>query len=136
MEFQKNWIVSASAICSVLGIMLIYFASASIKPVEVQISDLSFDYVGKVATVSGTIVYKKEHPAGHIFLTLSDGENKLQVPIFYGVVKNLEGSDTTKEMLKYKTYLTVTGMVDEYNGELQIVPRNADDIEVNGINND
>ena len=132
MELAKNWLVAASAISSVLGLLLIYFASINTKPVEIQISDLSFDYVGKVATVSGSIVYKKEHPAGHIFLTLSDGQNKIQVPIFSGLAKNLEDSDVTKEMLKPKAFITVTGTVDEFNGELQIVPRKSGDIALSG----
>ncbi len=132
MEISKKQLVSASAISCILGLLLIYFASLNTKPTELEISDLSFDYVGKVATVSGNIVYKKEHPAGHIFLTLSDGKNKLQVPVFSGVVNNMDGTDLTKGMLTYKTFVTVTGTVDEYNGELQIVPRKASDIVVNG----
>ncbi len=132
MEFSKKHLLLVSAFSSVIGLLFIYFASVNTKPVEIQISDLSFDFVGKIATVSGSIIHKKTHPAGHIFLTLSDGENKIQVPIFSGVARSLDGNDLTEEMLRYKTFLTVTGTVDEYNGELQIVPRKAGDIVVNG----
>ena len=132
MEFTKNRLLLASALSSAVGLLLIYFASTNTKPVEIQISDLSFDYVGRVATISGTIITKKESQAGHIFLTLSDGKNKIQVPIFSAVAKNLEGNDITKQMLGYKTFVTITGTVDEYNGELQIVPRKASDIVIGG----
>ncbi len=128
MEFSRKHLLLVSAISSVTGLLFIYFASVNTNPIEIQISDLSFDYVGKIATVSGSIAYKKTHPAGHIFLTLSDGENKIQVPIFSGVARTLEENDLTEKMLRYKTFITVTGTVDEYNGELQIVPRKAGDI--------
>ena len=125
----ENRMVLVSFLLSFVGLILIYLSALHIKPKEVGLGEINFDMVGRIVTTSGDVVYKREHPSGHIFLTISDGDNKVQVPIFAGLRAHLEEKmdlDEIREGVK----LRVTGMVGEYRGQLQVIPRKVGDVEV------
>ncbi|MDI6798857.1 MAG: OB-fold nucleic acid binding domain-containing protein [Candidatus Aenigmarchaeota archaeon] len=109
-----------------LGLILIYLAASNIQPREVRLSEITSELIGRTVTTSGKIIYKSFHPAGHIFLTVSDGKGKLQVPLFAGFVNKLDDADDFKKGIK----IEVTGLVEEYRGSLQVVPRKVGDIKI------
>lgn len=125
----KNFFTIVCFLCSFLGLALIYFSALNIQPQEVRISDINFEFLGKTVKTSGKIVYSNSHPSGHLFLTISDGKKKLQVPLFSSFMEKLS-ERIDKNELKEGRVISITGTVSEYRGELQVIPRKVEDIEV------
>jgi DNA/RNA endonuclease YhcR with UshA esterase domain len=72
----------------------------------------------------------RTHSAGHIFLTLSDGDSRIEVPIFSSLANQLSANGITKYDLRKGKIVRITGIVGEYKGQLQVVPRKASDIQI------
>ena len=126
----KDPLLFLSLICSFIGLVLIYFAARNLQPKEMSISEITPELIGRTVTTHGIIVYKKVHPEGHVFLTISDNKTKIQVPLFAGYMKSLEERNLTKRDFKVGEELIVSGLVDEYRGSLQIIPRKLNDVRI------
>jgi len=123
----------ACFICSIVGLALIYLAALSLQPIKVDLDEISFDLVGRSVTSEGKIVYKKVHSAGHLFLTLEAQGSKIQVPIFAGLMNRLREKGMTEKNFSVGNRLVITGLVSEYKGQLQIIPRKVEDIRLNHV---
>ncbi|MEM5834553.1 MAG: OB-fold nucleic acid binding domain-containing protein [Candidatus Aenigmatarchaeota archaeon] len=126
---MENFFTLLCFFCSILGLILIYFSALSIQPQEVKISEITFEFVGKSVRTSGKIIYANSHPSGHLFLTVTDGKKKLQIPLFSSFMEKLK-ERIGEEELKEGKIISLTGIVGEYKGELQIIPRKVEDIKV------
>jgi len=118
-----NKILVASLIISLVGISLLFYISKNSKPNFVPIKEIDSTYIGKTITTTGRIV-SITYSKGNIFLTIYDKNSSINVPIFSNVAKYLDIN------LKKGQKISVSGIVDEYKGKLQIVPRKASDIKV------
>ena len=134
MSIKKNKLVYISLVSSVVGLILIYFAARSVQAKPIPISDITFDMVGRSVKTTGFISYKSTHQDGHIFLTLSDEDySRIQVPLFAGYVSSFERNNkqrATTDDLRRGSIIEVEGLVGEYRGQLQIVPRKPDDLKI------
>ena len=134
MVLSKNRLVYICIVCSVVGLALIYIAARSIKPSSTPISGITFDMVGRSVKTTGYISYKSSHPNGHIFLTIADGDgSRIQVPLFAGFVSSFERNNmqhATADELRRGAVVEVEGLVGEYRGQLQVVPRKPDDLKI------
>ncbi|MCI5726596.1 MAG: exodeoxyribonuclease VII large subunit [Clostridium sp.] len=84
--------------------------------------EITPESVGKNITIDCVILSTYKHPNGHTFLTVKTSANQeMQVPIFNNI-----GYDGDK--LKAGDILRVTGKVEEYKGELEVIPNNNSDI--------
>ena len=87
----------------------------------VLISSITKESIGDSVAIIGEISRRYDHKNGHVFLTLSEANKSIEVPIFSN--KNIETSKyTTGSMVKVK------GEVGEYKGKLQVIPDNSNDI--------
>lgn len=86
-----------------------------------EISSITKQLVGSEVTTKGKVIERREHQKGHVFLTLEDNSGKILVPIFAD--KNIESNKFQKNK-----ELQVTGTVDIYNNELEIIPNKASDV--------
>ncbi len=112
-------------VCSLLaifGIFLLYFIARFSQAEYVPIEKIDSTYIGKTIRTSGKIV-AVTYSKGNVFLTIYD-KKSLDVPIFSNVAKYLEYN------FKKGQEISVVGIVDEYKGKLQIIPRKASDIKV------
>lgn len=130
MNFKGNLLIIICLLCSVAGLVLIYFAAINIQPMQLQLSEINFELVGRTVRTTGYISYKNSHPNGHLFLTITDGKAKLQVPLFAGFVTALEGNGLTKDDFRKGRRIVVEGLISEYRGQLQIIPRKPEDIKI------
>ena len=117
---------------SLFGLALIYYAARMIQPVQIPISDIDSSLVGRKVATTGYITNRKFHKNGHIFLTISDGQTKIQVPIFSNLVNALPSSNFDLSQLNTGKEISVIGLVDFYKGQLQLIPQKPDDIKVVG----
>jgi len=134
MELKKNLLVIICLLSSIFGLVLIYVAATKIQPLEMELGEIDSQLIGRTVRVSGYIAYKNLNPAGHVFLTVSSGKAKIQVPLFAGLMSKLNENGLSEEKLEKGARISITGMVDEYRGSLQIVPRKVEDIKILGDN--
>jgi len=127
-------ITTLSAVCSITGLILIYFAARGVQAAPIPISEINFEMVGRSVKTSGFIAYRSGHPNGHIFLTIEDGyDAKVQVPLFAGFVEAFERNNkqkATTDDLRRGSLIEIEGLVGEYRGQLQVVPRKPDDLKI------
>ena len=126
----KNHLVTISLICSLAGLSLIYIADINLQPVQLKIREITFEMVGRKVTTTGYINYVRTHPEGHLFLTIGYNDDKIEVPLFNGFVSSLEGNGLSEDDFQKGKRIIVEGLVDEYQGQLQIVPRRPEDIKL------
>ena len=132
MKLAKNFLLILSLFVSVIGLVLIYFASLNIDPKKTTISDITADMEGRKISVTGYLVQKRETKEGHLFLTVSDNKSTIQVPVFSDLTKSLAQNGITSKDFHTKDKLSVKGTVEIYKGSLQIVPKKPADIKILG----
>lgn len=130
MELKNNKMIAICLLSSVVGIILIYVAAIRMQPTTIEMEEINSNFMGKVVTTEGYISYKSIHPAGHVFLTISKNNKKIQIPLFAGFMEKLRESGITEKDLVNKRKVVITGTLDEYNGQLQIVPRKVEDVKI------
>lgn len=132
VSLAKNSLVFICFILSAVGLGLIYIAAINIQPALLSLEEVDSQLIGRSVKTSGYISYKKIHPEGHVFLTISENGRKIQVPLFAGFMNALNGNGLTENDLKKGVKISVSGLVGEYKGQLQIIPRKPDDVEILG----
>lgn len=122
-----RYIVLGSLSMSIAGLFLIYVTAANVEPENIEIGEIGGDLIGSTVSTEGQIKSVREHENGHLFLEISDGETDLQVPVFSNVARHMD-----KRIFKKGFSVKVTGVVDEYRRQLQIIPRKPEDVVLTG----
>lgn len=134
MESVSKKIVYICLAIAIVGTVSIYYLSTKIETPMIEISEITFDYVGTPAKVKGFIVSRYDHENGHIFLTITDGEDRsLDVPLFSSFVDTYDAHNRQKaqiEELRKGTLVEIEGLVGEYKGQLQLVPKEPNDLKI------
>ena len=128
----KNYLLILSLFTSVIGLVLIYFASLNIEPQKIAISDITADMEGRKISTTGYLTQKRETKEGHLFLTISTNKSAIQVPIFSDLNKNLADNGITPKDFHLKNIIAIRGTLEIYKGSLQIVPKKASDVKILG----
>lgn len=118
-----------SLVSSVVGLIIIYIAAINFQPVQMTISSIDASIIGRTASTTGYITYARTSPQGHFFITISDNSTSLQIPLFAGYIQSAK-IDT--EQFKVGKRISVTGLVDQYQGQMQIIPQKLGDVSVIG----
>jgi DNA/RNA endonuclease YhcR with UshA esterase domain len=122
---SEKVVMRLSLLCSLTGLAAIYVAAANTRPAVTAISSLNNDFIGTNVMISGRIVDLYDHIDGHLFLKLRDDSGGvISVPIFARVRSQLE------EPVELLDFVQVTGMVKEYEGELEVIPDKASDLRI------
>ena len=79
--------------------------------------------VGQIATIVGEVVNKNKTAQGHLIIQVADRTGQIRVIIF----ADKSGDENIVELGQM---LKIVGKVIEYQGSLEIVPRNAKDVSV------
>jgi DNA/RNA endonuclease YhcR with UshA esterase domain len=127
---EKNFLVLFCFITSIIGLILIYIAAINLEPEQIELKEINIELVGRSVLSKGEIVHKKSHDAGHLFLTISDRDTNIQVPLFSGYLNSLKEVNITKDNLEVGKIISVSGLVSEYQGQIQIIPRRIDDVKI------
>ncbi len=116
-------ILIGSIVTAVIGTFLLFYVAKISEPNFIPLNEIDSTYVGRTVSTSGritSITYSK----GNIFLTIYDKNSTISVPIFSNVAKHLDAP------LRKGQRIIVSGLVNEYRGKIQVVPRKASDIRV------
>lgn len=133
MKLSKRFLLLASLLVSLAGLVLIYIAAISLEPKQITISDITAEMEGRKVSTTGHLVEKREHKDGHLFLTIEDNKTKIQVPLFSDLMKKLNDVGITKNDFTLGSTISVEGTLESYKGNLQIVPRKLDDVKILGV---
>jgi DNA/RNA endonuclease YhcR with UshA esterase domain len=126
----KDFLTLICFITSAVGLVLIYVAAINLEPKQIELKEINPELVGRSVSTTGKIVYRKTHDAGHLFLTISDDDTKIAVPLFAGYLNTLKEVGLTENDFYEGTEILVSGLVDEYQGQLQIIPRRVNDVKI------
>jgi len=122
---SENLMTKLSLLCSLTGIAALYVGAIQARPSLTPIARINEDYVGLNAVISGQVIDLHEHPDGHLFLKLKDESGGvISVPVFARTRSELG------EHIELLDNVQVLGQVELYNGELELVPDRAADIQV------
>lgn len=114
-----------SLISSILGITLLYASAVNIDAGVTPISEIDEEFIGLKTTVSGEVVEATKHSDGHLFLKIKDNSQKeIRIPIFSDTKNRLDNK------IRISDQLEVHGEVEKFRGDLQIPPKNPQDISV------
>jgi uncharacterized protein YdeI (BOF family) len=101
-------------ILAVIGLVGIYFAVMNIKPIELKIESIKDSMNGRLVKISGRIDNIRKSRTGNFYWTVNDGNN-ITVPILDNKFKSLD--------VKSGDMIEIIGLVTEYNGELEVMPK-------------
>ena len=127
---KKNILVLWFLFTSFLGLILIYVAALNLQPLKIEISKITPELIGRMVFTSGKITQKTPNPSGHLFLVISDNKTNIQVPIFVSLMNDLKKNNITENNFKVNKVISVNGLVGEYRGQLQVVPRKITDMTI------
>ena len=126
----KNILAWICLLTSVIGLVLIYIAAINLEPEQIKLKDITPELIGRSVLTTGEIVYRRTHDAGHLFLTISDDDTKIAVPLFAGYLSTLKEVGLTEDDFQEGKKISVSGLVDEYQGQLQVIPRRVSDVKI------
>jgi DNA/RNA endonuclease YhcR with UshA esterase domain len=122
---SERTIAKLSLLCSLTGLAALYFSATTTHPAITAIAKLNDDFTGTKVTISGRAIDLYNHANGHLFLTLKDDSGgTISVPVFASVRSQLT------EPVELLDVIQVTGLVKEYQNELEVVPDKASDLRI------
>ena len=116
-------VISLSLAIATAGLLMLFFAASAAKPEEVSIAELGSSQLGATVKVAGEVAKVRNHEAGHVFLRIRDGTGEVAVPLFRRVAQEVDRS-----CLEEGARIEIVGRVEEYRGELEVVPREGDEV--------
>ena len=102
---------------AIIGLAGIYFAVINITPTELVIGSIEESMMGRIVKISGRIENIRKSRSGNLYWTVGDGSN-ITVPILDSKLKKITA--------KRGDGVEIIGLVTEYNGELEIMPKEID----------
>ena len=114
--FGENTIIIALLVLVAAGLGLVYYSVILTQSAETAIVDLENFPTGSLVTVSGEISKLSKSKSGNIYWTLDDGTGNITIPLLGSTADNYVS-------IEKNSLVTVTGLVSEYNNELEVMPK-------------
>jgi len=106
-----------SIICSLLGLIILFFVSKNLESVRTNIGKITIDDVGKRLRVCGNIT-STHSSKGHVFFDLEDSTGNIDIVVF--------NSTKIDQEFEKNQQICILGTVTEYKSSLEII---ADKVE-------
>ena len=123
LMYSDKFLIKASFLISVVGIVLLFLFVQNIEPLETKIKNIDDSYIGKNIRINGVIDsvgYGKDKET--LFLTVSDENKDIKIVMFKNDLENM------KDDLTFANRVFITGEVVLYNGDLEITARNIEKV--------
>ncbi len=117
---DEGKIIAISLAVSTVGLLMLIYLSAANEPTP--ISAITPDDIGSWVVVRGKIVEMRPSVEGHVFFTLTDGRGRIRVAAFKEVAQDLR-------CLEEGRNIELKGLIEEYRGEIEIIPSRAADVK-------
>ena len=122
---REKVIRNIALLCSVAGLLILFYASEHIEMGPTKIGEISIDDVGISMRICGRIENKRVSN-NHIFMDLGDITGKISFVIFNTTALKLNASNINVYNFSVGDKICSTGVVEEYpkgSGELEIIYR-------------
>lgn len=104
-------------ICSVIGLVALFFGVQLKEAKAIEISEINKEKIGEEVIVEGRVT-NKYYNGEHLFFDLEGDKEKIDVVIFQD---DIEKGNIEPEKIKESDKIRVTGKIEIYNGELEII---------------
>lgn len=118
---KERSLLLLSLACSFLGLLGLYLISLWIELPQIKVAEVTPELVGQSTRLCGELSWKYVQQRGHVFFRLSDETGSIKVVVFNSSAKQLGAYE-----LKEGQRVCVVGRIDEYKGELEIIPARID----------
>lgn len=118
---KENQLIKICLVGSIIGIISIYFVSFLFSAEEIKTGEITETFIGRKVKVSGSVDNIRFHNNGHIFFDLKDNTGSIDVVIWEDRVESLKLSGTDLSKIENGFGIELTGNVESYKGNLQIV---------------
>ncbi len=115
---EEKFIRNISIVCSVVGLVLLFFISRNVDLSQTGIGKITTDDVGKNVKVCGEIASKSVSKTQHVFLKLTDDTGSIDIVVFNSSAGNFDAYNIEKD-----DKVCITGQVNEYQDMLEIIPK-------------
>jgi DNA/RNA endonuclease YhcR with UshA esterase domain len=102
-------------ILSIVGVGAIYLATTTIEPLNVGVESIDDSMVGRMVLVGGEVVGVRKTKSGSVFWSIGTSERNLTVPLLEAKFKSID--------VEVGESVVIKGLVSEYQGELEIMPK-------------
>jgi DNA/RNA endonuclease YhcR with UshA esterase domain len=100
---------------AMIGMAAVYVAAQNIEPQELEVYQVKDAMDGKVVVVTAPLCKIRKMKTGSVFWSIGDEAENVTVPLLDArlrLIPAMEGD-----------IVSVTGLISEYNGEMEIVPK-------------
>jgi DNA/RNA endonuclease YhcR with UshA esterase domain len=118
---KESVLIRICILGSVAGIVALYFISFMIAAEGVGAGEITRDYIGRKVKISGVVEGLSEHRSGHIFFEVRDDTGSVDVVIWEDKAEQLMLSGMNLSRMENGIGIEVTGSVEYYKGNLQVV---------------
>jgi hypothetical protein len=112
---EDSHLLALAVATALAGLGVLYFAAAGFEPEVVGVAELDEGYMGRMVHIEGVVSRVKEYNKSMAFFLEQNG-SEVQVYMFFKLPVEVNQS------------VGVYGEVQEYNGELEVVPARVEDI--------
>ena len=112
--FNSKYMTLLIFFLAITGLIIIYVSVKNITPLELKIESIENSMVDRIVKIDGKIENIRKSKTGNFYWTVGDGNN-ITVPILDDKFKKLE--------VKSGDTVEVIGLVTEYKGELEVMPK-------------
>jgi DNA/RNA endonuclease YhcR with UshA esterase domain len=120
---MSDKVLYIALVVSVLGLLILAFASEVLEPPVTLISGIGTGSVGKQVHVTGSVSKVTKFKGGSSLLVLSDDTGSITVYLDYSITK-------ARPDVLNASVIDVIGEIDEYEGSLEIKPSNPNSIKI------
>jgi len=121
---MKENILHISLVISIIGLLILTYASTILKPPLSEIGNIKTNFLGKNVHIQGDIIKIHKFKGGSIILKVRDSTGEIDVYLRYSIAKSKE------DVLDKNKKIDVIGEVELYEGRLEVVPNNLDCVKV------
>ena len=101
---------------AIIGIIILYFLSFLISPVEIDINDIRKTHAGRTIIAKGTLKNLEFHENGHVFFDLENDNAAIGVVIWKDRARQLDYEGTNLSMLSNGNNVTIKGDIEVSRG--------------------
>lgn len=127
---EDTQIFRIALITAIIGLAGMMLLSGKVTPQEIKIKDINKGMIGEEITVEGIVAkIDKSSKSNTYFLQIVDDTGEISAVIFDSTVLDIEKSSlSVNSFLNHK--IKITGEVTEYNGNIEIVLKDAKSIRI------
>ena len=127
---EDTQIFRIALITAIIGLAGMMLLSGKVTPQEIKIKDINKGMIGEEITVEGVVAkIDKSSKSNTYFLQIVDDTGKISAVIFDATVLDIEKSSlSVNSFVNHR--IKITGEVTEYNGNIELVLKDAKSIRI------